>query len=49
MQDQAVRVQRVVAEVVAEECVPLATMKEESMVLCGGCGREKRRGGVSRI
>lgn len=42
MQDLAVRVQRVVAEVVAEECVPLATMKEESMVLCGGWEEEEK-------
>ena len=31
------------AEVAAEQRVPLAADKEESMVLRGGCGRKKRR------
>ena len=43
MQDLMARVQRVVAEVAAEQILPLAADKEESMVLRGGCGRKKRR------
>ena len=43
MQDLATRVQRVVAEVAAEQELPLAADKEESMVLRGGCGRKKNR------
>ena len=43
MQDLIARVQRVVAEVAAEQKLPLAADKEESMVLRGGCGRKKRR------
>ena len=43
MQDLVARVQRVVAEVAAEQRLPLAADKEESMVLRGGCGRKKRR------
>ena len=43
MQDLVTRVQRVVAEVAAEQRLPLAADKEESMVLRGGCGRKKRR------
>ena len=35
-------VQRVVAEVAAEQKLPLAADKEESMVLRGGCGRKKK-------
>ena len=43
MQDLVARVQRVVAEVAAEQRLPLAADKEESIVLRGGCGRKKRR------
>ena len=43
MQDLIARVQRVVAEVAAEQRLPLAADKEESMVLRGGGGRKKRR------
>ena len=43
MQDLVTRVQRVVTEVVAEQTLPLAADKEESMVLRGGSGRKKRR------
>ena len=43
MQDLVARVQRVVAEVAAEQRLPLAADKEELMVLRGGCGRKKRR------
>ena len=43
MQDLVARVQRVVPEVAAEQRLPLAADKEESMVLRGGCGRKKRR------
>ena len=43
MQDLVTRVQRVVAEVAAEQELPLATEKEESMVLRGGCGRKRNR------
>ena len=43
MQDLVTRVQRVVAEVAAEQRLPMAADKEESMVLRGGCGRKKRR------
>ena len=43
MQDLIARVQRVVAEVAAEQRLPLAADKEESMVLRAGCGRKKRR------
>ena len=43
MQDLIARVQGVVAEVAAEQRLPLAANKEESMVLRGGCGRKKRR------
>ena len=41
MQDLVARVQRVVTEVAAEQRLPLATDKEESMVLRGGCGERK--------
>ena len=43
MQDLVTRVQRVVAEVAAEQELPLAADKEESMGLRGGCGRKKNR------
>ena len=43
MQDIVTRVQRVVVEVAAEQELPLAADKEESMVLRGGCGRKKNR------
>ena len=43
MQDLVIRVQRVVAEVAAEQELPLAGDKEESMVLRGGYGRKKNR------
>ena len=43
MQDLVARVQRVVAEVAAEQRLPLAVDKEESIVLRGGCGRKKKR------
>ena len=43
MQDLVARVQRVVTEVAAEQRLPLAADKEESMVLRGGCGGKKRR------
>ena len=43
MQDLVTRVQRVVAEVAAEQELPLAADKEESLVLRGGCGRKKNR------
>ena len=43
MQDLVTRVQRVVAEVAAEQELPLAADKEESMVLRGGWGRKKNR------
>ena len=43
MQDLIARVQRVGAEVAAEQKLPLAADKEESMFLRGGCGRKKRR------
>ena len=43
MQDLVTRVQRVVAEVVAEQELPLATDKEESLVLRESCGRKKNR------
>ena len=43
MQDLVTRVQRVVAEVAAEQKLPLAADKEESMVLRGGWGRKKNR------
>ena len=43
MQDLVSRVQRVVNEVAAEQELPLAAGKEESMVLRGGCGRKKNR------
>ena len=43
MQDLVTRVQRVVAEVPAEQELPLAADKEESIVLRGGCGRKKNR------
>ena len=43
MQDLIARVQRVVAEVVAEQRLPLAADKEKSMVHRGGGGRKKRR------
>ena len=43
MQDLVARVQRVVAEVAAEQRLPLVAHKEELMVLRGGCGRKKRR------
>ena len=43
MQDLIARVQGVVAEVAAEQGLPLAGDQEESMVLRGGCGRKKRR------
>ena len=46
MQDLVGRVQRVVAEVVAEYRLPLAADTEESLVRKGGCGRKTRRGGV---
>ena len=46
MQDLMRRVQKVVSEVAAAHQLPLAADKEESMVLNGGCGRKKRRGGV---
>ena len=46
MQDLMGRVQKVVGEVAAAHQLPLAADKEESMVLNGGCGRRKRRGGV---
>lgn len=46
MQDLVERVQRVVAEVVAEHQLPLAANREESIVLKGSCGRKNRRGGV---
>ena len=36
-----------VAEVAAERQLPLAADKEESMVLRGGCGRKKRRNGLT--
>ena len=41
MQDLVTRVQRVVTEVAAEQRLPLAADKAESMVLRGGCGRKK--------
>ena len=48
MQDLVARVQQVVAEVAAEQELPLAADKEESMVLRGGCGRKKnRRNGIA--
>ena len=48
MQDQVVKVQRVVTEVAAEQELPLAADKEESMVLRGGCWRKKnRRNGIA--
>ena len=43
IQDLVARVQWVVTEVAAEQRLPLAAHKEESMVLRGGCGRKKRR------
>ena len=43
MQDLVARVQRVVAEVAAEQELPLAADKEELIVLRGGCGRRKNR------
>ena len=43
MQYLVTRVQRVVAEVAAEQELPLAADKEESIVLKGGCGRKKNR------
>ena len=43
MQDLIARVLRVVAEVAAEERLPLAADKKESMILRGGCGRKKWR------
>lgn len=46
MQDLVARKQKVVTEVAAEFQLPLATDKEESIVLRGGCGRKKRRGGM---
>lgn len=46
MQDLVRRVQRVGAEVAVEHRLPLVADKEESVVLEGGCGRKKRRGGV---
>ena len=48
MQDLVARVQHVVAEVAAEQRLPLAADKEESMVFSGGCGRKKRRNGLAR-
>ena len=48
MQDLVARVQRVVAEVAAEQELPLAADKEESMLLRGGCGRKtNRRNGMA--
>ena len=43
MQDLVARVQRVVTELAAEQRLPLAADKEESMVLRGGCRRKIRR------
>ena len=43
MQDLVTRVQRVVTEVAAEQRLPLAAAKEESMVHMWGCGRKKRK------
>ena len=43
MQDLVTRVQLVVAEVAAEQELPLAAKKEVSMVLRGGCGRKRNR------
>ena len=43
MQELVARVQWVVTEVAAEQRLPLAADKDESMVLRGGCGRKKRR------
>ena len=43
MQDLIARVQQVVTEVAAEQRLPVAANKEQSMVLRGGCGRKKRR------
>ena len=43
MQDLVTRVQRVVAEVAAEQELSPAADKEESMVLRGGWGRKKNR------
>ena len=43
MQDLVASVQLVVAEVAAEQGLPLDADKEESMVLRGGYGRKKRR------
>ena len=47
MQDLVIRVQRVVAEVAAEQGLPMVADKEESMVLRRGCGRKKRRKGLA--
>ena len=49
MQGLVARVQRVVAEVAAEQRLPLAADKEESMVLRGGCGRKKRKIGRTHV
>lgn len=46
MQDLVARTPRVVTEVAAEVQLPLATDKEESIVLKGGWGRKKRTGGI---
>ena len=43
MQDLVARVQRVVAEVAAEQRLPLTADKEQSMVLRGGRERKKKR------
>ena len=47
MQDLVSRVQKVVAEVVAEQQLPLAPDKEELLVLSGTCGSKKRRNGLT--
>ena len=49
MQDLVGKVQRVVAEVAAEQRLPLAVDKEESIVLRGGCRwKETRRNGLAK-
>ena len=47
MQDLVSRVQKVVAEVVAEQQLPLAADKEELLVLSGAGGSKKRRNGLT--
>ena len=47
MQNLVSRVQKVVAEVVAEQQLPLAADKQELLVLSGAGGSKKRRNGLT--